>query len=98
MSTNWRGSFARIDVARAQGMLAPAPECNKPIRRGQRSNRALAQKADQEYARFMDEMNQASRKRGGAMSTSLVTLVAIRQGRLGYSLAEEGALVAWLLL
>ena len=48
----------------AQGMVAPAPQVNKPTRRGQRSNRALAQKADQEYARFMDEMNQESRKRG----------------------------------
>jgi len=45
-------------------MPAPAPESSKKTRRGQRSNRALAQKADQEYARFMDEMNQESRKRG----------------------------------
>ncbi|KAE9374220.1 hypothetical protein N431DRAFT_481485 [Stipitochalara longipes BDJ] len=56
--------YANQGMLTSQGMLAPAPEFRKRARRGQRSNRALAEKANDEYARFMDEINDESRNRG----------------------------------
>lgn len=65
-----QASLAGLDVAdpsSGQDMLASQSNNHKKTRRGQRSNRALAQKADSEYARYMDELNEESRLRGDTM-------------------------------
>lgn len=59
--------FADHNMLTPQGMLGggASAEFRKRNRRGQRSNRgAFSQRADSEYARFMDEMNADSRSRG----------------------------------
>jgi hypothetical protein len=65
-----QGSLAGLDVedrSNGQDMLASQSNHQKKTRRGQRSNRALAQKADSEYAHYMDELNEESRLRGDTM-------------------------------
>ena len=59
--------FADHNMLTPQGMLGGGASASfrKRNRRGQRSNRgAFSQRADLEYARFMDEMNTDSRSRG----------------------------------
>jgi hypothetical protein len=70
--TNMQTTFAGLGVQDPlidQDMLAPPGNGHngKRSRRGQRSNRALAQRADSEYARFMDELNEESRLRGDTL-------------------------------
>jgi hypothetical protein len=65
-----QGSLAGLNVedsSTGQDMLASQSNNQKKTRRGQRNNRGLAQKADSEYARYMDELNEESRIRGDSM-------------------------------
>ncbi len=68
--TSLQASLASLyveDPSSGQDTFASQSTNHKKTRRGQRSNRALAQRADSEYARYMDELNEESRLRGDTM-------------------------------